>query len=135
MCAFTRSGNGYFTSYRDPNLMETYEVYKRAADYVRNFNADNRDMTKYIIGAISRQDAPLTPSAEGNFSFLSYLMGLTDDDLQRERDEILGADVEKIRCLAPYIQAVIDSKTICAIGDETKIEEAKASFNEVLSVF
>ena len=54
MCSFNRSGNAYFTSYRDPNLLETYEIYKEAPDYVRSFEADERDMMKYIIGAISR---------------------------------------------------------------------------------
>ena len=86
MCSFNRSGNAYFTSYRDPNLLETYEIYKEAPDYVRSFEADERDMMKYIIGAISRMDSPLTPSADGNFSLICYLMGIDDADLQRTRE-------------------------------------------------
>ena len=135
MCSFSRSGNVYFTSYRDPNLMETYEIYKKAPDYVRNFDASDRDMTKYIIGAISRIDTPLTPSAEGNFSLIADLMELTDEDLQRERDEVLGATVETIRTLAPYVEAATESGTICAIGGEGKIENAKDNFKEILSRF
>lgn len=135
MCAFSRSGNTYFTSYRDPNLMETYDVYKKAAEYVRNFSADDRDMTKYIIGAVSKLDAPLTPSAEGNFSYVAYLMGLTDEDLQSDRDEVLGADVEAIRALAPYVEAATENGIICAIGDEAKIEAAADNFGAVVSVF
>lgn len=135
MCAFSRSGNAYFTSYRDPNLMETYEVYKNAAVYVRDFSADDRDMTKYIIGAISRLDTPLTPSAEGNFSYIAYLMGLDDEDLQKDRDEVLGTDVDKIRALAPYVEAATEGGIICAIGDEGKIESARENFYETVSVF
>lgn len=135
MCAFSRSGNTYFTSYRDPNLMETYEIYKKAPEYVRNFDADARDMTKYIIGAISKLDAPLTPSAEGNFSYVAYLMGLTDEDLQRERDEVLSSSVGSIRALAEYVEAATDGGIICAIGDENKIASASDSFNTVLNVF
>ncbi len=135
MCAFARSGNAYFTSYRDPNLMETYDIYKKAPEYVRSFDADERDMTKYIIGAISKLDAPLTPSAEGNFSYVAYLMGLTDEDLQRDRDEVLDSNVESIRALAPYVEAAVDGGIICAIGDENKIENAADNFKTVLSVF
>lgn len=135
MCAFARSGNAYFTSYRDPNLMETYGIYKEAPEYVKNFDADSRDMTKYIIGAISKLDAPLTPSAEGNFSYVAYLMGLTDEDLQRDRDEVLAADVEAIRALYPYVEAAVDSGVICAIGDEKKIEKEAESFDNVVNVF
>lgn len=135
MCSFSRSGNAYFTSYRDPNLMETYEVYKNAASFVNEFSADDRDMTKYIIGAISKLDVPLTPSAEGNFSYIAYLMGLNDEDIQRDRDEVLSADVETIRSLAPYVEAATGGGIICAIGDEDKIESSGSNFGMVVSVF
>ena len=135
MCSFNRSGNAYFTSYRDPNLLETYEIYKEAPDYVRSFEADERDMMKYIIGAISRMDSPLTPSADGNFSLICYLMGIDDADLQRTRDEVLGATPEVIRGLAGYVEAAVDGGVICAIGDEARIEDAKDAFTEVKSVF
>ena len=111
--------------------METYEIYKRAPEYVANFNCDDRDMTKYIIGAISKLDAPLTPSAEGNFSLLSGLMGITDEDLQSERDQVLSCSIEKIRSLAPYVQAIVDAGTICVIGNEARVEKTKETFEEV----
>lgn len=133
MCSFNRSGDSYFTSYRDPNLMETYEIYKNAPKYVENFDASDRDMTKYIIGAISKLDAPLTPSTEGNYCLAAYLTGITEEDIQKSRDEVLSTDVSKIRALAPYISAVVNSGIICAIGDENKIEANKENFKEVLS--
>ena len=135
MCAFARSGNAYFASYRDPNLMETYNIFKKAPEYVRTFDAEERDMTKYVIGAISRLDAPLSPSAEGAFSFAAYLMGITNEDLQRERDEVLAANVASIRDLAPYVEAAVDGGLICAIGNEDKISAAKDNFKVVESVF
>ena len=135
MCAFARSGNSYFTSYRDPNLMETYDIYMNAAKYVAEFDADERDMTKYVIGAISKLDSPLTPVSEGNFSFASYLIGLTDEDIQRDRDEVLATDVETIRGLAPYVEAAINGGIICAVGGEAKLESSKDRFNQVISVF
>ncbi|MBQ8317427.1 MAG: insulinase family protein [Lachnospiraceae bacterium] len=135
MCAFARSGNSYFTSYRDPNLMETYDIYKNAPAYVANFDADNRDMTKYVIGAISKLDSPLTPVAEGNYSFASYIIGLTDEDLQKDRDQVLATDVDTIRSLAPYVEATINNNIICAVGGESKLEAAKENFKQVLSVF
>ncbi|MCM1272420.1 MAG: insulinase family protein [Clostridium sp.] len=135
MCAFARSGNVYFTSYRDPNLMETYNIYKGAPEYVRTFDADDRDMTKYIIGAVSKLDSPLTPSAEGAFSFAAYLMGITDEDLQNERNQVLSSTVESIRALAPYVEAAVENDIICVIGNENKLEAAKDNFKTVASVF
>jgi hypothetical protein len=133
MCSFSRSGNAYLTSYRDPNLLETYEIYKKAPEYVKNFNCDDRDMTKYVIGAISKLDAPLTPVSEGNFSFVSWLMGLNDEDLQRERDQVLSCTNSDIQALEPYVRAIIDADTICVIGNEDKVEKVRDSFKNIIS--
>lgn len=135
MCSFARTGESYFTSYRDPNLMETYSIYQRAGEYLENFQADERDILKYIIGAISKIDTPMNPSAEGEFSFDAYLLGITTEQLQKERDELLGTTRDKIRSFAPLVKAITNSNILCVIGDETKIEGNRDNFQEVLSVF
>ncbi|MBR6487216.1 MAG: insulinase family protein, partial [Lachnospiraceae bacterium] len=65
MNSYSRTGDMYLTSYRDPNLKNTLDVYKGAPEYIRKFDPDKRDMTKYIIGTISDMDIPLTPRAKG----------------------------------------------------------------------
>ncbi len=131
MCGFSRIGDGYFTSYRDPNLKKTYEVYKNAPEYVKNFEASDRDMLKYIIGAIAKLDTPMTPSAEGAFSFACYLSGMSEQMLQQDRDEILSTDVTRIRELAPYIEAILSYDCIAALGDEDVIEKEADVFKEL----
>lgn len=131
MCNFNRLGNAYFVSYRDPNLRKTYDVFQNAASYVEHFEASDRDMLKYIIGAIAKLDAPLTPSAEGSYNYLCYLSGITDEELQKNRDEVLSADVHTIRTLAPLVKSITDSNIICAIGDETVIEKGKDLFKTI----
>ena len=134
MCNFNRLGDSYFTSYRDPNLSKTYAVYKEAAEYVANFEALDRDMFKYIIGAISKLDTPMTPSAEGAYSFLCYLSGVTDAQLQKDRDEVLATNVARIRELAPYIETVLSKNNIAALGDEDVIQKEQKMFAKVRSL-
>ena len=131
MCNFKRLGDSYFVSYRDPNLEKTYEVYQKASDYVKEFDASSRDMLKYIIGAIAKLDTPMNPSAEGAYNYVCYLSGVTDEDLQKNRDEILGADVDTIRGLAPIVEAITDTGIICAMGNETTISNGKELFKEL----
>lgn len=135
MCGFGRNGAVYFTSYRDPNLMETYDIYKKAPQFVENFDVDERDMTKYIIGAISNTDIPLEPEGRGNRSYSAYLVGMTEEDAQKERDELLSTNQEKIRSLAPLIQAVVDAGAVCTVGSEAKLEKAKDEFKEIRNIF
>ena len=131
MCNFSRIGDAYFTSYRDPNLKRTYEVYKQASDYVKHFEASERDMLKYIIGAIAKLDAPMTPSAEGAYNFICYLSGVTEKQLQKDRDEVLSTNVSVIRNLASYLDAVFSKEYIAALGDEEVIEKESALFKEI----
>lgn len=123
MSGFGRSGDSYFVSYRDPNLGRTVEVYRGVSDYVKNFSVSERDMCKYIIGTISEMDTPLNPMAKGQRSLSAYLGHISEKDLQRERDEVLGANPGTIRALAPLMEAVISDDHICVIGNEDKIRK------------
>ena len=131
---FLRSGRTYFSSYRDPNLSKTNEVYDGIAEYVRNIRIDERDMTKYIIGTFSDMDTPLNPSAKGARAEAAYLCGITYDMIQQERDQILAATQEDLRQLADMIQAVLDDGYLCVIGNEDKIEEEKDMFMQVINL-
>ena len=132
MSGFGKTGDSYFVSYRDPNLGKTNEVFEEVPGYLRNFTADERDMTKYIIGTISSMDTPLTPYIRGIRNLSMYLSGVTAEMLQKERDEVLGASENDIRALADIAQAVLDSGDICAIGGAGKIEAEKELFKETL---
>lgn len=131
MCQFGKSGESYFVSYRDPNLEKTIEVYEKAADFVEAFEADERTMTQYIIGAVSALDMPLTPAAKGVYSLSGYMTGLSFEKVQKERDELLAADAEAIRKLAAHIRAFMEDECLCVVGNEEKIKKQEALFKSV----
>ena len=131
MCGFTQTGNAYFVSYRDPSLKETNDIYEQAYDYVKNFTVSERDMTKYMIGAISNMDVPLNPSAIGTRSFNAYMIGIDEAQLQKIRNQVLEVTQEDIRKMAPIIQAFMEQGNICVIGNERKIEENKEMFDTI----
>ena len=131
MSGFASSGSGYFTSYRDPNLKETYDVYEGAIDYVKNFEADERTMRKYIIGAISGIDTPLGAADKGARSLNAWLCHTSYEKIQKNRHELLAADVETIRSLAGIVEAVVHSGIRCVVGSTAKIEENKDMFQKI----
>lgn len=135
MCGFGDNGTSYLTSYRDPNLMETYGIYQNAAEYVANFQADDRDMTKYIIGTIGTSDIPLNAYDRGERDFNYYLVGITDEYRQQIRDELLATNQATIRNLSQLVKSVSDNGVICVVGNEKKIEQEAEHFKEIRSVF
>lgn len=135
MCNFGKSGESYFVSYRDPNLEKTIETYEKAADYIANFEADERTMTQYIIGAVSEMDMPLTPSAKGTYSLTGYMTHYDYEQMQKHRDELLSADADTIRGLSAYIRAFIEDDCLCVVGNEEKIKENAKRFGEIEYLF
>lgn len=135
MSGFNRIGEGYFVSYRDPNLKKTLDIYGGVTEYLKNFTVSERDMTKYIIGTISNIDQPMTPAAKGDRSMNLYMNHVSAEMIKKERAEILNATQEDIRALASIAEAVLKNHQICVIGNEATIEEDKELFTEVKDLF
>ena len=131
MTNFNRIGEGYFVSYRDPNLKRTMDVYEGVVDYLENFTVTDRDMTKYIIGTMSNIDQPMTPAIKGERSMNLYMNRVSEKMIQTERCQILEAQQEDIRKLAPVVEAVLRADQICVIGGEEKIEEDRELFQNI----
>lgn len=135
MSGFGLYGDSYLVSYRDPNLQKTNEVFEGTADYVEQFDAGERDMTKYIIGTISELDTPLTPAAAGNRSMSAWLTHTTMEDLQKIRNEILDATPADIRALAGGVRELLAQGSFCAIGNENRIGKEKELFDRTFQLF
>lgn len=132
--AITRSGDVYFTSYRDPKLKESLAVYEAVPEYLKNFTIDSRDMTKFVIGTFSEMDAPLSPAAKGRRSLLAAVSGLTWEDVQKEREEVLRADTEQIRGLADALADACRDREICVIGNEDTLKKEKSLFDALTAL-
>ncbi len=135
MSGFGRSGEGYFASYRDPNLRETNQIYEGVVSYLENFQVEDRDMTKYVIGTVSDMDVPNPPSSKGNRGLSAYLSGVDQEMMAREREEVLNATQEDIRRLAPLVKAVLNTGSLCVIGNEDRIAVDKEFFLETKNLF
>ena len=125
----------FFTSYRDPNLKDTLKVYDEAGEFIKNFDAGEREMRKYIIGAISDLDYPLNPSMQGEAAAENYIKGTKYEDRQKEREDVLNTDVKQIREYGNLIEDAMKKNCICVLGNEDKIKQEKDLFNQLANVF
>jgi len=130
-----RNGNLLFSSYRDPNLSETLQVYDDMHSYIENFDANEREMRKYIIGTISSMDAPLSPSMRGEKAVNQYISGITPDELQKERTQVLNTTPEDIRQYAGLLGEAMQENYLCVLGNEDKIQHNKEQFGNLVKVF
>ena len=131
---FNKNGSSAFYSYRDPHLKNTLEIYRGITAFLKEFDCDERDMTKYVIGTISNADTPLTPRSAGLRSMHAWLTGSTLEKIQKTRNEILACSVEDIRALAGYIETILNKGAVCVVGNEEKIGADAALFDAVSAV-
>ncbi len=135
MTTIARTGNMAFVSYRDPNLSETINAYDEAPKFIEGFDVSEREMTKYIIGTISNLDTPLTPASRGDKALGMYMRGITKEDRQREREEVLSTNVNEIRSYKKTIDDVMQKDFICVVGNNNKIKENEKLFNNLINTF
>jgi len=133
-CDFRRSGNVYFTSYRDPNIKETLDVYREIANYVKNLNLSDRELLQYLIGTISAQDFPFTAYTEGSTAQIYYFAHVTKEILQKSRDELFETTNETLQGFSELLQAVIDKNQYCVFGNAISIDQNKQLFTTITEI-
>jgi len=130
--AFELSGNMFFGSYRDPNLSESLKIYNETPDYLADFEADEKAMTRYIIGTISNMDYPETPSMKANTALSRYFNGITREFMRKQRDEVLSTTAEDISGMKTMVEELMKQDIYCVYGNNDKIEQNKDLFMEVI---
>lgn len=132
---FLKKGDVRLSSYRDPKCAATSQVFLDTTKAVENLQLSDRDLTKYILGAVNELDTPLTPAKKGAESLLAYLTGTTEDSIQKVRDQVLSTTAEELRALASRIALAMEQNYICAVGNASQIEADKEIFNTVTNLF
>ncbi|MDZ7345468.1 MAG: insulinase family protein [candidate division KSB1 bacterium] len=131
-CTFSPTGRVVFSSYRDPNLRETLQAFDNAPQFLRNFTADDKEMTRLIIGATARVDRPMTPAAKGDLAFRRRMENVTRAQVQSEREQMLATNVKEIRSSADLVAAVLKKNVYCVYGNEDKLAGAGDLFQNLL---
>ncbi|GAV70301.1 LOW QUALITY PROTEIN: Peptidase_M16 domain-containing protein/Peptidase_M16_C domain-containing protein/M16C_assoc domain-containing protein, partial [Cephalotus follicularis] len=134
-CDFdTHSGVFSFLSYRDPNLLKTLDVYDATGDFLRELDLDEDKLTKAIIGTIGDVDAYQLPDAKGYSSLLRHLMGITEEERQKRREEILSTSCKDFREFAGAIDAVKDKGVVVAVASPNDVDAANLERSDFFQV-
>ncbi len=131
--SFGPSGNMFFGSYRDPNLVESLDNFDATPSYLEGFEADEKAMTRYIIGTIATLDNPETPAIKANTAMTRFYNGITREFVQSQRDEILSTSSEDISGMKDMVKELMDQNIYCVYGNMDKIEDASDRFISILN--
>ncbi|KAK7366460.1 hypothetical protein VNO80_08450 [Phaseolus coccineus] len=134
-CDFdTHSGVFSFLSYRDPNLLKTLDVYDGTGDFLRELQIDDDTLTKAIIGTIGDVDAYQLPDAKGYSSMLRYLLGITEEERQRRREEILSTSLKDFKNFTDAMEAVKNKGVVVAVASPEDVDAANKDHPDFFQV-
>lgn len=123
-----------FTTYRDPKLAEKLQCIKGTGEFIRNYDFDEKELTKFIIGAFSGYERPLSNAGKARRSFSAYMTGITYEDVLRERAEMLDITKEQFKASADVFDKVCAQDYICTVGNETKLKENAELFDTLITI-
>ena len=119
-------------SYRDPQTSVTIRAFDEAADFLSSLSLSERAAQDYIISCVRNLDNPLIPQTQAYVSDLLYLSGRTDDILQKERDELLSADMSVVNSTGELMKRCISDRSYCTVGSAECIGRSADMYDEIL---
>jgi hypothetical protein len=128
------SGVWNFSSYRDPNLLVTLDVYDKAADFLAKLDLSEAERVKSIVAGIGQMDTYLLPDAKGFVSMQRYLIGYSDEQRQQFREEILSATAQDFRRFGEVLRQLNNNGLIAVLGSQQAIDAANAQRDHFLNV-
>ncbi len=130
-CTLSPCGDCSFMSYRDPNLKDTFEAYKKVSDYIESFDGSKEDIERFIISTIGDYDSPMTPSMKATRAYNYYKTGITNEMKQKERDEILSTDKDKIKACAKHLRGILEYSSCSCVGGTEILKEEGTMFDKI----
>ncbi|MGY6217484.1 insulinase family protein [Methylolobus aquaticus] len=121
------SGVFMYSSYRDPNLAQTVQIYDRTAEFLRTQPPDRAEVERAIIGVIGSLDRYMLPDAKGYTALRHHLAALNDPLRQQIRDEVLATDLRHFHDFARVLDDVASHGHVVAVGSLQAIEQANAA--------
>jgi Zn-dependent M16 (insulinase) family peptidase len=127
-CLFDhRSGVLTYLSYRDPNVVETLDIYDQTGGFLRQLDGTRltqEELTKSIIGAIGDLDAYQFPDAKGFTSMARYLTGETDAMRQARREQILTTTMADFHTFGEALERANQAGRVVVLGSEQALQVA-----------
>jgi Zn-dependent M16 (insulinase) family peptidase len=97
--ANTGGGSFYLGSYRDPNIVRTYDTYDQAVRWVIDSDVDAEALKEAILGACGDVDPLESPDIKGRREAINRLTGFTRAEREKFKQRLLSttaADLQRV---------------------------------------
>jgi len=126
------AGAFVLSSFRDPRLTETLDVFRRVADHVRQAPWSQGDIDRGIIGVAKRDEKPLRPAEATGVALFHHMIGERFDRRCRRRRRLLEATPDTVRhALLQALEAGLPHAAVCVMSSRARLEQACRSLGDL----
>ncbi len=120
-----------FTSYRDPNIDRTYNVYGEIDKFIDNLEATEADLLEYKIGAIGNAQAVEHVRDMSRTAALLYFRGSDFEYRKKLRSQLLNASLDDLKNMSKWYKEALANSNVVVLGNATLLDKSKIKFDEV----
>lgn len=121
-------------SYRDPNISETFDIYKGLPEFLKNINIIQEDLDKYVLNAYSSYSTPSGELTGANNALTSYLSGESADERIKILREIKSLTVQDVKDFAVMVENFLKNGAYSTVGSMQKLTENKELYDAIVSI-
>ncbi len=118
-------------SFRDPTPARSLTMYRGAADFLREFVASGERIDKFVISTISDTEPLMSPRDEGARADSQWFSGQTEQDLRKQRAQILSTDGGKLLDWCEALEHMAASGAVCVVAHDEALKACEAEGIEI----
>jgi len=118
-------------SFRDPTPARSLQMYRGAADFLREFVASGERIDKFVISTIAETEPLASPRDEGAIADGRWFAGRTEADLRQQRAEMLATDGEKLLSWCAALERMAADGAVCVVAHEEALKACEAEGIEI----
>ncbi|AWG42619.1 peptidase M16 [Candidatus Borreliella tachyglossi] len=134
--AFASITNGIFSfsSYRDPNLVKTYQAFEKSLEELsKNDKIKNEELYTYLVGVIGHSTNVKTKSTEALESYKRKMLNISDELRQQIRNSYFKITIKDIRDISEQVLNQIKSKhSITSLVNNETYQDEKEKLEELI---
>ena len=130
----SREGTFIASTYRDPNIDYTLDVYDDLGNWLLEGDFSQSDLDEYIIGSVNNFDPVLSPSAQGNFAYSRFVKGSKYEDEVQLLEDALTANVQAVSEYGKLMNEVMERGKYIVVGNPESIDNASATFDKIINL-
>jgi len=126
-------GAGVFvlSSFRDPNIVETLDVFDRMGDWIDAAHWSQIDIDRAIIGSAKGVERPIRPGEATSLALSRHIRGDTDAFRERRYETALSGTPRSVKEAMQNVFARYENRaTVCVVSSREKLDQANARLGE-----